>query len=170
MVTRETVFINLIRALHIAVSACLSAMLVYLANAFLGGPDGFGILSSWSLMHGAIFFVIPVVIGLAWLLYALLKPASIRLQSLFSRDGEIQSWRLSVLAVLSLVFAILGFGIPLFFSPVAVILGHMAWKRCRNQINLGGSAIALSGLILGYLGLALSAYVVAAFIYIAVKS
>lgn len=166
MGTRETVITNLIRALHFIASACLSAGLVYLINASLGGPDGYDFLTPWALMHGSFLLVIPVFILITWLLYALLRPASLRLRSRYSSDRELQSRRISVLAVFSLIFAFLGFVVPLIFSLVAVILGHMARKRCRDQTNMGGSAIVLSGLIVGYLSFAFGIYVVGTMIIV----
>lgn len=57
----------------------------------------------------------------------------------------------STTAVVSLVFGILW----LFWagSIVAVITGHYAVKECREK-GLGGSGLAVAGLILGYIGLA----------------
>lgn len=61
----------------------------------------------------------------------------------------------SGLAIASLIFGIVGilFGFFLIIPPViAIILGHLARASCRKH-TLDGSGIALSGLILGYLGL-----------------
>lgn len=67
----------------------------------------------------------------------------------------------SVLAVVSLVAGILGligaFFAPLLASIVAVICGHIARSRIRqNPAQLSGDGLALVGLILGYAGIALS--------------
>lgn len=64
------------------------------------------------------------------------------------------------LAVVSLVFGIIGFisswfllGIP---SLIAVITGHMARSKiARSQGELGGEGLALAGLILGYIVIAM---------------
>lgn len=61
----------------------------------------------------------------------------------------------SVLAVIALVAGILG----LFFfgSLVAVICGHIARSQIRDsQGQQSGDGMALAGLILGYLGLAIT--------------
>lgn len=67
-----------------------------------------------------------------------------------------------MLAIVSLVFGILGWTvIPLIGNLVAIICGHIA----RGQIRLSGGTqqgdgLALAGLIIGYLGLALGFVIV----------
>ncbi|CAA6676360.1 MULTISPECIES: DUF4190 domain-containing protein [unclassified Lentimonas] len=74
-------------------------------------------------------------------------PPPIKIQNASSVSG---------LAVTSLVFGIIGivFGWLFILPPlVAIILGHIARASCRKHAHLSGSGIALSGLILGYIGI-----------------
>lgn len=71
----------------------------------------------------------------------------------------------SGLAVTSLVTGIAGlllsfFAIPLLASIVAVITGHMALKRSRQNSAIGGRGLAIAGLILGYIGIAILAIII----------
>ena len=62
--------------------------------------------------------------------------------------------RLCGLAIASLVLSLLGF---LFITAIAgVICGHGARKRIRNDASLSGGGLAMAGLIIGYLMIALS--------------
>ncbi len=61
----------------------------------------------------------------------------------------------SVLAVVSLVFGLLGWTVvPVLGSIVAVITGHMARSEIRRNPALEGDAFALVGLVLGWAMLA----------------
>jgi hypothetical protein len=70
----------------------------------------------------------------------------------------------SSLAVISLVFGILGWTLlPFLGSLVAVVCGHMARSEIRqSQGALEGDGMAVGGLVLGYLVIALSVLAVAA--------
>ena len=71
-------------------------------------------------------------------------------------------------ATLSLVFGILSwFALPVVGAIVAVICGHMARAEIRrSQGALDGDGLAVGGLILGYLHLALGLFVIlAAFVF-----
>ncbi|MBV2207936.1 MAG: DUF4190 domain-containing protein [Thermomonas sp.] len=59
----------------------------------------------------------------------------------------------STLAVVSLVFGILGWNLlPFIGSVVAVITGHMARKEIRQSAGqLEGDGLAVAGLVMGYL-------------------
>ncbi|MGN6152575.1 MAG: DUF4190 domain-containing protein [Lysobacteraceae bacterium] len=72
--------------------------------------------------------------------------------------------RTSSLAVISLVFGILGWTLlPFLGSLVAVVCGHMARSEIRqSQGALEGDGMAVGGLVLGYLVIALSVLAVAA--------
>lgn len=62
------------------------------------------------------------------------------------------SKKTSTLAILSLVFGILG--LFSFGSLIAIILGHIGRSEIKKQPELyEGDGIALAGLITGYLGL-----------------
>jgi len=64
----------------------------------------------------------------------------------------------STLAVVSLVFGILGWTLlPFLGSLVAVVCGHMARGEIRRaQGNLEGDGMAVAGLVLGYIVIGLS--------------
>jgi len=162
--------LSVINGLHIAVSACFSAVLVYVINSSLGGPNGYDFLNTWAQLHGSFLIVVPLFVFFVWLLYTLLRPVVLRLRLRYSPESEMGPRRLSVPAVLSLLTALLGFLIPLIFSLAAVILGHIARHRCRNQPAVGGAAIALSGLIIGYLGLVYGFYVVGMLVFVVLNS
>lgn len=63
----------------------------------------------------------------------------------------------STLAIVSLVFGILGWTLlPFIGSLVAVFTGHMARKEIRhNPAGMEGDGLAIAGLILGWISLAL---------------
>lgn len=65
--------------------------------------------------------------------------------------------RTAPIAICSLVLAILSFTCGWLFTAIpAVICGHIAWSKIRKSGGtLGGKNIAIAGLILGYIGLAL---------------
>ena len=74
----------------------------------------------------------------------------------------------STLAVVSLVFGILGWTLlPFLGSLVAVVCGHMARGEIRRaQGALEGDGMAVAGLVLGYLVIGLSVLAVMAAILI----
>jgi hypothetical protein len=65
--------------------------------------------------------------------------------------------RIAPIAIWSLVLAILSFTCGWLFTAIpAVICGHIAWSKIRKSGGtLGGKNIAIAGLILGYIGLAI---------------
>ena len=65
--------------------------------------------------------------------------------------------RIAPIAIWSLVLAILSFTCGWLFTAIpAVICGHIAWLKIRKSGGtLGGKNIAIAGLILGYIGLAI---------------
>jgi hypothetical protein len=71
------------------------------------------------------------------------------------------------LAIAALVCGVGGFVIGLSFIP-AIICGHIARRQIR-QTGEQGAGLALAGLILGYVGIALFAALVAVFIVITNK-
>ena len=75
----------------------------------------------------------------------------------------------NTMAIVSLVAGIAGYVIPHPFIAgiVAIITGHMARKQIR-QTGEGGAGLALAGLILGYVHLALSVLFVIALILLVV--
>lgn len=65
--------------------------------------------------------------------------------------------RTSTLAVLSLVFGILGWSvIPFLGSLVAIVTGHMARAEIRRDPLMDGDGLAVAGLVLGWLMVALA--------------
>jgi hypothetical protein len=72
----------------------------------------------------------------------------------------------STLAIVSLVSGIVSwFLLPLIGAVIAVITGHMARREIRDSLGaLTGDGLALAGLILGYLQLALTVLGVCFFI------
>ena len=70
----------------------------------------------------------------------------------------------SSLAVVSLVFGILGWTLlPFLGSLVAVVCGHMARAEIgRAQGSLEGDGLAVAGLVMGYLVIGLSVLALAA--------
>ena len=70
----------------------------------------------------------------------------------------------STLAIISLVAGLLGWtGVPFLGSIVAVICGHMARKEIRQAPDrLEGDGLAIAGLVLGYLAIAMAVLAVAA--------
>lgn len=70
----------------------------------------------------------------------------------------------STLAIVSLIAGILGWTVvPFFGSIVAVICGHMARKEIRQAPDrLEGDGLAVAGLVLGYLAIAMTVLVVIA--------
>jgi hypothetical protein len=72
--------------------------------------------------------------------------------------------RTHTLAVLSLAFGLLAwFGLPVVGAVVAVVTGHVALNEIRRAPDAyEGRGMALTGIILGWLNLALSAMIVAA--------
>ena len=70
----------------------------------------------------------------------------------------------STLAIISLVSGLLGWTVlPFLGSIVAVICGHMARKEIRQQPDrLEGDGLAIAGLVLGYLSIAMAVLAVMA--------
>lgn len=75
--------------------------------------------------------------------------------------NEVVSRRTSVAAVLSLVFGILTwFALPLVGAVIAVICGHVARAEIRHSGGaVDGDGLAVAGLVLGWLNLALAVLV-----------
>jgi hypothetical protein len=72
----------------------------------------------------------------------------------------------STLAILSLVFGIVSyFALPLIGAIAAVVTGHVARAQIRRT-GEGGAGLALAGLVLGYVHLALFAIGIAILIIV----
>lgn len=76
----------------------------------------------------------------------------------------------STAATISLVFGILSWiALPLIGSIVAIVAGHMARREIQASNNqLGGSGLALAGLILGYAQVAIGLLACAGFVLLAI--
>jgi len=57
--------------------------------------------------------------------------------------------------------------LPLALGLAAVIMGHISLKKIKNDAALGGKPLAITGLITGYIGIAL-AVIIGAFLIIAI--
>ena len=70
----------------------------------------------------------------------------------------------STLAILSLISGVLGWSLLPFLGSIgAVILGHLARSEIRREPDrLEGNGLAVAGLVLGYLSIALGVLFVAA--------
>lgn len=127
---------------------------------FLGAlaADTFSLpfIHGWALMHGTIFVVFPVYFALS---YFLLWPVARRFQS-SETEALSSSDRISILAIASLLLSGTGFLVPIVGSVLGVLAGHIARRRCKKDPQLTGSGFAIAGLVLGYLGLAYSIYVI----------
>jgi uncharacterized protein DUF4190 len=66
--------------------------------------------------------------------------------------------RTSGYAIASLILGIAGFFvIPIVPSILAVVFGHKAREELRRNPTLGGDGLATAGIVLGWVGLALTA-------------
>ena len=62
--------------------------------------------------------------------------------------------RKSTLAMLSLILACCSLFTPLFVGSIAsIVLGHMAMRELRRDPELGGKAMAIWGLVIGYVSI-----------------
>jgi hypothetical protein len=88
------------------------------------------------------------------------RPQSVRVTA----PQPVQHTRTSGLAITSLVLSITGC-----LSLGGVICGHLARRQIRRDPSVTGNGLALAGLILGYLGLLVTAGFIALFAYGVVK-
>jgi hypothetical protein len=73
----------------------------------------------------------------------------------------------SALAIVSVVSGILGWTLmPFLGSIAAVICGHMARAEIRRDPNIDGDGLAIAGLVLGWVAIALSVLALLAVIFI----
>ena len=72
-----------------------------------------------------------------------------------------------ICGIASVVFCWAYLILPLLAGVPAVIMGHMSLKKIRNDSTLGGKALAITGLITGYVGIALG-LIIGALIIIAI--
>jgi hypothetical protein len=137
-----------------SIAATLLAICLVFVGAKFADQYHLPLIHGW-LMHGAVIIVFPIY----WLAsYCALLPVRHRLETPGAdyRPPE----RLSFLAVGSVILAGSGFLVPIVGSLLGIVLGHLARYRIKTRTGLTGSGIAIFGLVLGYLGLAYSVYVV----------
>jgi len=137
------------------VAATLLAIFFMFVGAEFADQYHLPFIHGWALMHGAIFIMFPIY----WLAsYCALLPVRHRLE----RRGAdyLPPERLSFLAVGSVILAGSGFLVPIVGSLLGIVLGHLARYRIKARHGLTGSGTAIFGLVLGYLGLAYSIYVI----------
>ena len=141
--------------LHFVASVAIAIALLVLGAA---AADTFHLpfIHGWALAHGTIFIMFPAYYLLA---YLGLRPIAQRFRGVSATAAADQS--VSFLAVASLLLSGFGFIVPMVGSILGIVSGHLARHQCKANPKLTGSGIALAGLILGYLGLAFSVYVVA---------
>lgn len=142
------------KTLHIGLALNLSIALLII-GAIAAEKYHWAFVHSWALIHGTIFVVFPAYFLLSfvfvrWLLRLLHVHESATV------DGQPQ--RISHMAVWSLLLSGTGFLIPIGGCVPAIVLGHLARRRCRTDPHLYGSGIALGGLIMSYAGLAFGFY------------
>lgn len=147
-----------ISLLHTASAIALAIVLLFV-GASAADTYHLPLIHSWALMHGAIFVIFPIYF---LLFYFLLRPIARRLQP---PPDTIAPQHVSFLAVASLPLSGFGFFIPMVGSILGIVCGHVARRRCKANPQLFGSGIALGGLILGYLGLVFSAYMIVAVLF-----
>ncbi len=152
-----------VTTLHVTAALMLSCLLVA-ASATAAEKFRLPFIHSWALAHGTIFVVFPAYFVLS---FFILRPLVRSLHARFSAPGVVPAQRVSLLAIASLLVSGVGFLIPVVGSVFAIVLGHLARRRCRARPELSGSGIALAGLVMGYLGLAYSAYVIGSVFWIA---
>jgi uncharacterized membrane-anchored protein len=99
-------------------------------------------LNTWALMHGMWLVVFPVYFALAYLILG----------------GSAAVSAAPSFALLSVVLVCLGSLVP-FGSTPGVVVGHLAHYRSRTSPDHSGRAISVVALVIGYLSLAVWAYV-----------
>jgi len=119
-------------------------------------------IHSWALAHGSIFVVFPAYFVLS---YFFLLPVARRLQSV----EPVPVHRVPVLAIVSLLLSGSEVFIPFVGSVLGITTGHLALRRYKNNQQVTGVGIALVGLVLGYLLLVYSIYVVGMVSWVALR-
>lgn len=80
--------------------------------------------------------------------------------------SPVSTTKTSVMAIISLIGGIAGFSlVPFLGSVVAIITGHLAQSEIKKSGGLvTGKGLAVAGLILGYLGIALGICLICVFL------
>jgi hypothetical protein len=152
--------------LHISGAVVLACALVYFGT-ILADAYQLPFIHGWALAHGAIFVVFPIYLALSYfMLLPLVRPFYIRSGAVPAETGG----RVSLLAISALVFSGFSFLVPVLGSLITIFLGHLARRRCRSEPSLSGANIALCALVLGYIGLAYSLYIVGVMSWVATNA
>jgi hypothetical protein len=144
----------------------LGALALAIALLFVGAAAAdkyhLPLIHGWALAHGSIFIVFPVYFVVS---YLVLRPIVRRLSSATADVSARPSW----MAILSVILSGFGFMIPMVGSILGIVAGHLAYRRIKASPQLTGSGFAISGLVIGYIGLAYSLYVVGMVSWVAFK-
>ncbi len=155
-----------ISTLHLTGTIIIAITLV-IVGAIAADRYKLPFIHEWALMHGTIIIVFPAYILLAFLL---LRPIARRLQVQDASADTTKQKSISLLAILSVLSSTTGFLIPVVGSFIGIAFGHIARRRCKIHPDIYGSGIALAGLILGYVSLAYSTYVIGIVSWVASKN
>ncbi len=139
------------------IAAVLGAAVLLAVGAVAAEKYNLCCIHTWALMHGLIVVLLPAYFLLC---YLALKPVRQRFSEENSSAASFGARRVSRHAMWSLFLSGVGFFLPLVGSGIAIILGHVARRRCKADTDLDGSGLALAGLIIGYIGLAYHAYLI----------
>lgn len=142
---------TLITSLHVILATALTIVLI-IGGAKAGDIYQLPIIHGWALMHGTIFVMFPLYFLLSFLV---IRPIVSPFYERYAQGAQSMG-NLSHLAIWSFLLSSIGFLIPVLGSVAGVVFGHLARRRIRLQPQLSGSGIALTGLVLGYLGIAFS--------------
>ena len=147
----------------------LGALALAIALLFVGAAAAdkyhLPLIHGWALAHGSIFIVFPVYFVT---FYLVLRPIVRRFCSA-TADPSASRTRPSWIAILSVFLSGFGFIIPLVGSILGIVAGHLAYRRIKASPQLTGSGFAIAGLVIGYIGLAYSLYVIGMVSWVAFK-
>jgi hypothetical protein len=155
-----------ITALHVILATALTIVLIAV-GAKAADIYHLPFIHAWALMHGTIFVIFPFYFLLS---FVAIRPIVSQLYTRYSQGAQSHTGKLSQLAIWSLLLSGTGFLIPAVGSVAGVVLGHLARRRIRLQPQLSGSGVALAGLVLGYLGIAFSLYMLGMVIWASVAN
>ena len=138
-------------------SAIFLAIVLLIGSAIMGNLYKLPLINSWALIHGTVFLIFPLLVLLSFLLF---RPIANRIRTQEVTTVTSVKKRASLLAVLSILSPIIGFGIPFLGPAIGIVSGHVARSRCKSNANIYGSEIAFFGLVFGYIGLTYTIYVI----------
>lgn len=151
--TRKKYLVSLAHVL----AALLGAGVLLVIGAEAAEKFNLCCIHAWALFHGVLFILLPAYFLLC---YLALRPIVQKCSEGSPSTSSVEARRVSRYAVWSLFLSGVGFFLPLVGNGLAIILGHVARRRCKADPNLDGSGLALAGLIIGYIGLAYQTYLI----------